>query len=72
MAESSCELECIATTEVTKADTWLKSFIVYLGVIPSIIEPVEIFYDNGVAITLTKEPKDHRNSRHILRKYHYV
>ena len=33
---------------------------------------MEIFFDNEGAVSLTKEPKDHDNSRHILRKFHYV
>ena len=44
----------------------------YLGVVPNIKDPVEIFCDNEGAVALTKEPHIHERSRHILRKYHYV
>ncbi|GJS02756.1 hypothetical protein Tco_0319264 [Tanacetum coccineum] len=35
-------------------------------------DPIEIFCDNESAIALTKEPKNHRKSKHIKRKYHFV
>ena len=72
MADSTCESEYIAASEAAKEATWLKNFIDDLGVVPSIKDPLEIFCDNEGAVALTKEPKDHGNSRHILRKFHYV
>ena len=72
MAESTCESEYIAASEAAKEATWLKNFIDDLGVVPSIKDPLEIFCDNEGAVALTKEPKDHGKSRHILRKFHYV
>ncbi|GJW74018.1 retrotransposon protein, putative, ty1-copia subclass [Tanacetum coccineum] len=35
-------------------------------------DPIEIFYDNESTVALTKEPKDHKKSKHIERKYHFV
>ena len=72
VADSTCESEYIAASEAAKEATWLKNFIDDLGVVPSIKDPLEIFCDNEGAVALTKEPKDHGNSRHILRKFHYV
>nr|GEU51195.1 hypothetical protein [Tanacetum cinerariifolium] len=43
-----------------------------LGVVPIVQDPIEIFCDNKSAVALTKEPKDHRKSKHIERKYHFV
>ncbi|KAJ9539219.1 hypothetical protein OSB04_031952 [Centaurea solstitialis] len=43
-----------------------------MGVAPSIIELIEIFCDNEGAIALTKELKDHRKSKPIERKYHFI
>ena len=68
---STCEIEYIAASEVAK-EIWSKNFIADLGVVPSIKEPMDIFCDNEGAVVLTKEPKEYGNSRHILRKYHYV
>ncbi|GJX94935.1 hypothetical protein Tco_0349521 [Tanacetum coccineum] len=44
----------------------------YLGVVPTVQDPIEIFCDNESAVALTKEPKDHEKSKHIDRKYHFV
>ncbi|GJT04790.1 retrotransposon protein, putative, ty1-copia subclass [Tanacetum coccineum] len=35
-------------------------------------DPIEILCDNESTAALTKEPKDHRKSKHIERKYHFV
>lgn len=58
--------------QAEKEATWLTNFIGDLGFVPSIQEPMEIFYDNKGVVGLTKEPKDHGPSRHIKRKYHYI
>ena len=50
----------------------VEEFVDDLGVILRIKDPLEIFCDNEGAVTLTKDPKDHGNSKHILRKFHYV
>ncbi|GJR98351.1 retrotransposon protein, putative, ty1-copia subclass [Tanacetum coccineum] len=48
------------------------NFIGDLGFVPTVQDPIEIFYDNESAVALTKEPKDHGKSKHIERKYHFV
>ncbi|KAI3778046.1 hypothetical protein L2E82_07023 [Cichorium intybus] len=50
----------------------MKKFIRDLGVVPSIDGPVEIFCDNEGAVALAKEPRAHKRTRHIHRKYHYI
>ncbi|GKE30901.1 retrotransposon protein, putative, ty1-copia subclass [Tanacetum coccineum] len=72
MANSTCESEYIAACEASKEDIWRKNFIVDLGVVPTVQDPIEIFYDNEIAVALTKEPKDHEKSKHIESKYHFV
>ena len=72
VADSTCESEYIAACEAANEAVWLKNFIGDLGVVPGIVEPLEIFCDNESAIALTKEPKDHGKSKHIDRKYHFV
>ena len=54
VADSTCESEYIAASEVVKEAAWLKNFIGDLGVVPSINRPVEIFCDNEGAIALTE------------------
>ncbi|GJS57613.1 retrotransposon protein, putative, ty1-copia subclass [Tanacetum coccineum] len=72
VADSTCESEYIAAFEASKEAIWMKNFIGDLGVVPTVQDPIEIFCDNKSAVTLTKEPKDHRKSKHIDRKYHFV
>ena len=50
----------------------MKKFIKDLGAVPSIESPIEIFCDNEGAVTLAQEPRSHKCTRHILRKYHYI
>lgn len=68
VSDSTCEAEYIAATEVEKEEAWLKNFIGYLRVVPSIQEPMEIFYENNDEVSLTKEPEVHGRSRNIERK----
>ncbi|GJV13809.1 hypothetical protein Tco_1355350 [Tanacetum coccineum] len=72
MADSTCKSEYIAPCEASKEAIRMKNFIGDLGVVSTIQDPIEIFCDNESAVALTKEPKDHRKSKHIERKYHFV
>ncbi|GJU74008.1 putative RNA-directed DNA polymerase [Tanacetum coccineum] len=72
VADSTCESEYIAACEASKEAIRMKNFIGDLGVVPTVQDPIEIFYDNESEVALTKEPKDHRKSKHIERKYHFV
>ena len=40
--------------------------------VPSILDPLEIFRDNNGAIAQAKEPRSHQKSKHILRRYHLI
>lgn len=66
------ESKYIVTSEVVEGATWLKKFIDDLGVIPIIYDSIDIFYINEGAIALTKESWDHKCSRNIVRKFHYI
>ncbi|KAI3767844.1 hypothetical protein L2E82_18273 [Cichorium intybus] len=72
VADSTCESEYIAASEALKEAVWLRNFIGDLRVVPTILEPLELFCDNEGAVVLTKEPRDHGKSRHIDRKYHNI
>ena len=47
----------------------MKEFISDLGIIPSASGPMKIFCDNTGAIALAKEPRFHKNTRHIKRRF---
>ncbi|KAJ9544176.1 hypothetical protein OSB04_023883 [Centaurea solstitialis] len=72
VADSTTEAEYIAVNEAAKEAVWMKKFIEDLGVVPSIQDPIEIFCDNEGVVILAKEPRSHKHTRHILRKFHYV
>nr|GEU83566.1 retrovirus-related Pol polyprotein from transposon TNT 1-94 [Tanacetum cinerariifolium] len=72
VVDSTCESEYIAACEASKEAIWMKNFIGDLGVVPKVQDPIEIFYDNKNTVTLTKEPKDYKKSKHIERKYYFV
>ena len=72
VANSTTESEYIAVSEAAKEAVWIKNFITGLGVVPSILDPLEIFCDNNGAIAQAKEPRSHQKSKHILRRYHLI
>ena len=65
VAGSTCEAEYIATSEAANEGVWMKKFISDLGVIPSASGPMKIFCDNTGAITLAKESRFHKRTKHI-------
>nr|GEU99737.1 hypothetical protein [Tanacetum cinerariifolium] len=72
MTDSTCEFEYISACEASKEAIWMKNFIRDIGVVPTLQDPIEIFCDNESVVALTKEHKDHKKSKHIERKYHFV
>ena len=69
-ADSKIELEYIAAFEAAKEAVWIRKFILELGVVPSIVDPVPLYCDNNGAIMQEKEPRSHQISKHILKRYH--
>ena len=72
VADSTTEAEYIAASDAAKEAVWIKKFISDLGVVPSIINPVDVYCDNNGAIAQAKEPRSHQRSKHILRRYHLI
>ncbi|KAK4390396.1 Retrovirus-related Pol polyprotein from transposon TNT 1-94 [Sesamum angolense] len=71
-AYSTTEAECIADSQAAKEVIWMKNYIQKLGVLPSIAEPVVIFYDSNGAIAQANELRSHHHSKHIVRCYHLL
>ena len=67
--DSTMKVEYIAASDVAKEAIWIKKFITELGVIPSIVDPVLLYYDNNGAIVQAKESWSHQRSKHVLRRY---
>ncbi|KAK8578849.1 hypothetical protein V6N13_142124 [Hibiscus sabdariffa] len=72
VADSTTEAEYIAASEAAKEAVWIKKFIIGLGVIPSILDAVDLYCDNNGAIAQAKEPRSHQRSKHILRRFHLI
>ena len=72
MADYTTEAEYIAALDAAKEAVWIKNFFFRLGVIPSITNLVDVYYDNNGAISQAKEPKSHQRSKHILRRFHLI
>ena len=70
VTDSTTEDEYIAASDAAKEVVWIKNFILRLGVVPSITNPVDVYCDNNGAIAQAKEPRSHQRSKHILRRFH--
>ena len=62
----------MAASEAAKEGVWLKKFVTELGVVPSALDPMEIYCDNSGAIAQAKEPRSHKNAKHIKRRFHQI
>ena len=56
IADSTTEVEYMATSEVTKEAIWLRKFLQDLEVVLVITAPLKLFCDNSGAVTQSKEP----------------
>nr|GFA36305.1 putative retrotransposon protein [Tanacetum cinerariifolium] len=52
---SSAEAKYIAAYDASKEAVWVRKFIFGLGVVPTIEEPINMYYDNTRAITIANE-----------------
>ena len=66
------EAEYIACSIATYEAIWLRSFLQDLNLTPKVDDPIELLCDNTTAIQFTKDPKFHRKTKHIKRRYHFV
>ena len=50
----------------------MKAFTTDLEVIPSALDPMVIYCNNTSAIANSREPRSHKNSKHIKRRFHIL
>ncbi|GJZ31592.1 hypothetical protein Tco_0576639 [Tanacetum coccineum] len=62
----------IAASDASKEAVWVRKFIVGLGVIPTIEEPIKMYCDNTRAITIANESGITRGARHYHAKVYYL
>src|SRR3989337_2367850 len=72
VAGSTCEAGYIAAWEAAQEGVWMKEFISDLGVIPSASGPMTLFCDNTGAIAIAKEPRFHKRTKHIKRRFNSI
>jgi hypothetical protein len=72
VAGSTCEAEYIAASEAANEGVWMKEFISDLGVVPSVSSPMTILCDNTGAIAIAKEPRFHKRTKHIKRRFNSI
>ncbi|GJS23881.1 retrotransposon protein, putative, ty1-copia subclass [Tanacetum coccineum] len=51
---------------------WIRKFILRLGIVPTINEPIRVFCDNSAALYYANEPGVQRGARQYHWRYHYV
>nr|GFA53999.1 retrotransposon protein, putative, Ty1-copia subclass [Tanacetum cinerariifolium] len=71
-ASSSAEAEYIAVFDASKEAVWVRKIIYGLGVVPTIKEPISMYYDNTGAIAIANESGITKGARHFRVKVHYL
>ena len=70
VTQSSCESEYVVMAEAGKEAVWIRSLLLDLQAIPK--GPIIIYADNQGAISLAENFSDHRRTKHIDTKYHWI
>ncbi|GJV39565.1 hypothetical protein Tco_1418005 [Tanacetum coccineum] len=66
------EAKYIAAYDASKEAVWVWKFISGLGIVPTIEEPINMYYDNTGAITIANESGITKGARHFRAKVHYL
>jgi hypothetical protein len=69
IAQSSAEAEYYAASEAAREAIWLKTILRELGFPQG---TVTLHEDNQACIALSKNPEDHKRTKHIQVKYHLI
>ena len=72
IADSTMEAEYVAASEASKEAVWLRRFLGDLEVVPGMDKAIVLYCDNSAAVANTKDPRHHKRSKHIDRKYHII
>ncbi|GJW36015.1 retrotransposon protein, putative, ty1-copia subclass [Tanacetum coccineum] len=71
-AMSATKAEYLHASEAGMESVWIRKFILWLGIVPTINEPIKMFCDNSAALLIANEPGVQRGAKHYHRRYHYV
>jgi hypothetical protein len=70
VASSTTEAEFIAASDGAKGLLWLKHLLRELGGNSSVVPTLHV--DNASTVKLAKNPKSHKQSKHIEVRYYFV
>ena len=70
VALSSMEAKYMAACAAAQEALWLRMLLADLGV--DIVKPISLKENNQAAIAFSKNPGDHKRSKHIDIRYHFV
>ncbi|GKB38386.1 hypothetical protein Tco_0883328 [Tanacetum coccineum] len=62
----------MAASEASKEAVWIRKFIYGLGVVPINEEPMKMYCDNTVAISIANELGITKGAKHYLTKVYYL
>ncbi|GKF39001.1 hypothetical protein Tco_0119062, partial [Tanacetum coccineum] len=66
-AMSAAESEYIAASEAVMEAVWIRKFILRLGIVPTINEPLNMYCDHSAAVHYANEPGVQKGARHYQR-----
>ena len=72
VVDSTVEAQYIVASKALKEAVWIKKFLEEVGVVPSAMNPMALYYDNSGVIAQAKERRSHTKTRHIERRYHII
>ena len=72
IADSTIEAEHVAACEAAKEAVWLRKFLIDLEIVSDAAQPMTLYCDNSEAVANSKEPRSHKRSKHIERRYHLI
>ncbi|KAA0066610.1 retrovirus-related pol polyprotein from transposon tnt 1-94 [Cucumis melo var. makuwa] len=66
------EAEYVAAGEAANEAIWLRKFLTDLEIVPNMHLPITLYCDNSAAVANSREPRSHKQGKHIERYYHLI
>ena len=70
IALSTTKVEYVAMALASKEGLWIQRLLQEMGI--SKLPPFTLYIDNMSCITLVKNPKHHRKTKHVDFKFHFI
>lgn len=72
MVDSTIEVEYIVLSNAIKKIIEIKTFVIKLRMVPSIVDLIDLYCDNNGVITQANKQRSHQQSKHILKQFHLI